>query len=197
MPARAGSLFCVSVPRGVGARLGATNPGPSRRGRRHDRSRLRRIHRAGAERLRAVNATAPSTPARVRVARARVLLSRPVCCLRLLASARARFLRTLGPHHTEPSFTQRRPPSSCRPAVHALPTPKSTQNARRVFCGPAGLRPKLHARASISSWQLSETHKRPATSAADARAGNKAQWAKRRRAYARKSCPWPRNKQRP
>ena len=30
-----------------------------------------------------------------------------------------------------------------------------------------------------------------------ARAGNKAQWAKRRTAYARKSCPWPRNKQRP
>ena len=128
MPARAGSLFCVSVPRGGGARLGATNPGPSRRGRRHDRSRLRRIHRAGAERLRAVNATAPSTPARVRVARARVLLSRPVCCLRLLASARARFLRTLGPHHTEPSFTQRRPPSSYRPAVHALPKSKSRQN---------------------------------------------------------------------
>ena len=79
--------------------------------------------RPGADRRRALNATAPSPPARVRVARARVLLSRPVCCLRLLASARARFLRTLGPHHTEPSFTQRRPPSSRRPAVRALPSP--------------------------------------------------------------------------
>ena len=103
-----------------------------------------------------------------------------------------------GPHRTEPSFAQCLLTPQTEPS-RRLRLPKFGARktaAKRVLwaCRPAL---QLHARASRGSREPSETHKRPATSAASARAGNKAQWAKRRRAHARKSCPWPRNKQRP
>ena len=129
----------ASARRGGGARLGATNPGPSRRGRRHDRSRLRRIHRAGAERRRAFKATAPSTPARVRVARARVLLSRPVCSSQLLGRG-SPCLRTLGLtilSHPSRNFQSLLKPN--RPVVHGCQVCAAPVAGTRVFPACVGL----------------------------------------------------------
>ena len=144
------SLFCVSVLRGGGGRLGATNPGPSRRGRRHDRSRLRRIHRAGADRRRAVNATAPSPPARVRVARARVLLSRPVCSSQLLGRG-SPCLRTLGlTILSHPSRKTQSLLKSHRPGVLVLPK-FAPQTPRPGFFGLCRPHPEPLASTSRAS----------------------------------------------
>ena len=187
----------ASVRRGGGARLGSTPRRPPRRETPSKRSDSNSTDRPGGERRRAVNATAPSTPARVRVARARVFLSRPVCSPRLLGRG-SPCLRTLSltilSHRSRSVYSLLKPN---RPVVRGCQSLERRKTAaKRVLwaCRPMPRTSLLDLQA-LPGQPSSPTQ--PTTSAADARAGNKAQWAKRRRAHARKSCPWPRNKQRP
>ena len=167
-------------------RVAAVAQGPARRGGRRlasetpsKRSDSMSTDRPGAERRRAVKATTPSAPTRVRVARARVLLSRPVCCLRLLASARARdFERWVLTILSHRSRNVVRPRAVVPPYARCQVQTKCRQRLR-VFSLACWPRTSLVDLQGLPGQPSSPTL--AATSAASARAGNKAQWAKRRR----------------
>ena len=154
---RGGAVVKTSAPRNpatASSRAGPSAPTLTSGGRRlasetpSKRSDSITTDRPGADRRRAVKATAPSPPARVRVARARVLLSRPVSSSRLLGRG-SPCLRTLVLtilSHPSRNFQSLLKPN--RPVVHGC------QSLCRAGCWNAGFfglcRPRPESLASTS-----------------------------------------------
>ena len=145
---RGGAVVKTSAPRNpatASSRAGPSAPTLTSGGRRlasetpSKRSDSITTDRPGADRRRAVKATAPSPPARVRVARARVLLSRPVSSSRLLGRG-SPCLRTLVLtilSHPSRNFQSLLKPN--RPVVHGCQVCAAPVAGTRVFSACVGL----------------------------------------------------------